>query len=163
MFGYKHTMSVRNVAKQQCQRLVDTAASGSTRNLSVPPEGWIATVRKALGISGAQLGRMTGRSRATVAGGERSERDRVVTLHTMDVMAKAMGCRFVYAIIPETGSLAELVEAQARKKAEALVYEASRHMALESQAIGPKRQAEQIEQIARDLVREAPADFWEPE
>ncbi len=156
-------MSVKNVAKRQYQRLVDTAASGSTHNLSVPPEGWIATVRKALGISGAQLGRMTDRTRATIAGAERSERDHAVTLQTMDAMAKAMGCRFVYAIIPETGSVAEIVETQARKKARALVDEASKHMALEDQAIGLSDREEEIEQVTRDLVREPPADFWEPE
>lgn len=156
-------MSVKDVARRQYQRRVDAAASESTENLSVPPEGWIATVRKALGISGAQLGRMTGRTRATIAGAERSELDRAVTLQTMDVMANAMGCRFVYAIIPKTGTVAELVETQAMVKARALVDEASKHMALEDQAIGPNRQTEEIEQIARDLVRQPPADFWEPE
>tara|TARA_R110000824_G_scaffold188979_1_gene370351 strand:- start:860 stop:1330 length:471 start_codon:yes stop_codon:yes gene_type:complete len=156
-------MSVRTVARRQYQKRVDDAATGSAHSLSVPPEGWIATVRKALGISGAQLGRMTGRTRATIAGAERSERDRAVTLQTMDVMAKAMGCRFVYAIIPETGSAGDVVEAQARKKARALVDEASRHMALEDQAIAPDRLEEEIEQIAGDLVREPPADFWQPE
>jgi len=156
-------MSVRTVARRQYQKRVDDAATGSVQSLSVPPEGWIATVRKALGISGAQLGRMTGRTRATIAGAERSERDRAVTLQTMDAMAKAMGCRFIYAIIPEAGSTADLVEAQARKKARALVDEASRHMALEDQAIGRARQDEEIEQVARDLAREPPADFWQPE
>ena len=117
-------MSVRTVARRQYQKRVDDAATGSAHSLSVPPEGWIAT---------------------------------------MDVMAKAMGCRFVYAIIPETGSAGDVVEAQARKKARALVDEASRHMALEDQAIAPDRLEEEIEQIARDLVREPPADFWQPE
>ena len=157
-------MSVRTVARRQYQKRVDDAATGSAHSLSVPPEGWIATVRKALGISGAQLGRMTGRTRATIAN---MSMDNAAKLSDYQLkaaqLAKAMGCRFVYAIIPETGSAGDVVEAQARKKARALVDEASRHMALEDQAIAPDRLEEEIEQIAGDLVREPPADFWQPE
>ena len=42
-------MTVKAVVQRQCQRLVDEAAD---RVLPVrPPEGWLRTVRKALGMS----------------------------------------------------------------------------------------------------------------
>lgn len=47
-------MSVKNIARQQYQRLVDKAAA-NLGNLPTPPEGWLRTVRNALGMSAAQL------------------------------------------------------------------------------------------------------------
>ena len=61
----------------------------------MPGDGWIATIRKALGMSGAALARRLGVTRARVSQAERAEREGGITLKEMDEFAAAMGCRFV--------------------------------------------------------------------
>lgn len=126
----------------------------------MPGEGWIATIRKALGMSGAELGRRLGVTRARVSQAERAEREGGVTLKSMEEFAQAMGCRFVYAIVPPDGRIEDVVAAQARRKAEALVARASGHMALERQALPAKKNRAEVARLARELMEDMPPDFW---
>ena len=152
-------MSVKEIAAKQYQAIVDRAATRFERDTGAPPEGWIATVRKALGMSGAQLARRLGVTRARISKAERAEVQGGVTLRTMHMAAEAMGCRFVYAIVPD-GRIEDLLAAQARRKAQALVRKASDHMALESQSLSEEQNAEEVERLARDLLRNMPSGLW---
>jgi predicted DNA-binding mobile mystery protein A len=151
-------MSVKNVAQQQYQRIVDAAAT-TLSGLSVPPEGWLRTVRKALGMSGPQLGKRMGLTRARIAQAEHVELTGGATLKSMQAAAEAMGCRFVYAIVPDK-RIEDVIAAQARKKAAALVGTASTHMALESQNLPKDEIAAEVARVAGELSREMPPDFW---
>jgi predicted DNA-binding mobile mystery protein A len=150
-------MTIKSVVRQQYQKLVDAAAEYS--GMRTPPEGWLRTVRKALGMSGPQLAKRMGVTRARVKQAEQAELSGGATLRSMQAAAKAMGCRFVYAIVPEK-RIQDVIAAQARRKAEALVGRASTHMALESQALPDHRNAAEIERLSRDLARDMPPDFW---
>ena len=150
-------MSVKTVVRLQYQRLADSAASHSS--LRTPPEGWLRTVRKALGMSGAQLAKKMGVTRARVAQAEQAELSGGATLKSMHAAAEAMGCRFVYAVVPEK-RIEDLIAAQARKKAMALVGAASTHMALENQALPDAKTAQEAERLSHELAREMPPDFW---
>jgi predicted DNA-binding mobile mystery protein A len=150
-------MSVKTVVQKQYQRLVDSAADSS--GLRPPPEGWLRTVRKALGMSGAQLAKKMGVTRARVAQAEQAELSGGTTLKSMQAAAEAMGCRFVYAIVPEK-RIEDVITAQARKKAMALVGIASTHMALESQTLSKDKIAQEVERLKRELAQEMPPDFW---
>lgn len=150
-------MSVKKAVRQQYQRIVDDAANCA--NLPTPPEGWLRTVRNALGMSGAQLAKRMGVTRARVAQAEQAELTAGVTLKSMQATAEAMGCRFVYAIVP-AGSIEDIVMVQARKKALEIVGTASTHMALESQTLPNDKTAQQVERLTQELAREMPADFW---
>jgi predicted DNA-binding mobile mystery protein A len=152
-------MSVKGTAIKQYQAMVDRAASRFAQQSAVLPEGWIATVRKALGMSGAQLAKRLSVTRARISKAEHAEAEGGVTLKTMQAAAEAMGCRFVYAIVPE-GRIEDVIAAQARKKAQALVGRASDHMALESQSLSEAHNAEEAERIAQDLLRAMRADLW---
>ncbi|WP_127077263.1 mobile mystery protein A [Rhodomicrobium lacus] len=152
-------MSIKRAVREQYQAIVDRAA-GQTIGLRVPPEGWLRTMRKALGMSGAQLGRRMGLTRARIAAAEHAELSGAITLKSMQAAAEAMGCRFVYAVVPQT-TVEEAVGAQARKKALAIVHAASGHMALESQTLPDDRIARQVTRLAEDLSRAMPPDFWE--
>ena len=154
-------MTIRRQTRQQYQAKVAAAqAALEATALLRPPEGWIATVRKALGMSGAQLARRRGRTRARISQAERAEVKGGVTLKSMHEMAAAMGCKFVYAIVPE-GTLEEIIEAQARRKAKAIVDTASAHMALEAQSLPDARHRAEIDAQTADLVQRQPADLWD--
>lgn len=150
-------MSVKNVVQKQYQRLVDKEASHAV--LRSPPEGWLRTVRTALGMSGTQLAKKLGVTRARIPQIEQAELSGAATLKSMQAAAEAMGCRFVYAVLP-AGTVHDVIAAQAQKKAHALVRRASTHMALEDQALSKEKTAAEVERIAADLVREMPSDFW---
>lgn len=153
-------MSVKATAIRQYQAIVDRAAQRFGGHVgSRPPEGWIATARKALGMSGPQLAKRLGVTRARISQAERAELEGGVTLKTMYAAAEAMGCRFVYAVIPEGGTQ-DVIAAQARRKAQTLVGNASRQMALEDQSLTEAQNAEEVERVARDLLRAMPSDFW---
>ena len=153
-----YTMYIRQTVIRQYQGIVDAAATHA-RNFTRPPEGWVRTVRKGLGMSGAQLARRLGVTRAFVSQTEKNELTGSVTVKTLQQMAEAMGCRFVYAIVPE-GATAELVVARAREKARSLVEQAGRHMALEAQALSDEQMHYEIEQLQRQILADLPADLW---
>ena len=90
-------MSIKTVARRQYQRIADDAVG---RQPSRPPEGWLRTVRKALGMSGAQLARKMGITRSRVAQAEQAELSGGATLKSMQAAAEAIGCRFVYTVVP---------------------------------------------------------------
>lgn len=156
-------MSVKATVQRQYQAKVDQAALGVVHGLQRPPEGWVASVRKALGISAAQLGRMVGRTRANISAAERSEQNDRITLQTMKTLAEAMGCKFVYAIVPGEGSIDDVLKARAREKARSIVSRASTHMALEKQSLTSSQNDTEIERLALDLLRDPPPDFWKDE
>ncbi len=154
---YKLTMSVKAIVQQQYKRIVDNAASHAA--LQTPPEGWLRTVRKALGMSGAQLAKKMGVTRARVAQAEHAELTGGVTLKSMQAAAEAVGCRFVYAIVPPA-RIEDIIIAQARKRALSIVGTASEHMALESQALPNDKIAQEVERLTHEIAREMPPDFW---
>jgi predicted DNA-binding mobile mystery protein A len=153
-------MRIQNTIIQQYQRLVDRASfSGS--DLAFPPEGWLRTMRKALGMSGAQLARKIGVTRALISQAENNEVHGNVTLKTMQTMAEAMGCRFVYAVLPPKGKETEdVIFAQAMKKARAIAERTNEHMALEGQSLFKATLENQIERLAQRLAVEMASDFW---
>ena len=122
-------------------------------------EGWLKTVRKALGMSGAQLAKRLGVTKGRISQAESAEQDGGVTLKTMQSMAEAMHCRFVYAIVPEK-DIESLIKEQAIKKAKERVKVASTHMALEAQSLDAKTLDSEIERIASEIMSKMPSDFW---
>ena len=152
-------MSLKRTIRHQYQTLADRAAK-QTVGLQSPPEGWIRTVRKALGMSGAQLARRMGVTRARISYAEQAELAGGMTLNSMEAAAEAMGCRFVCAFVP-VDSIEAIIAAQARRKAEAIVGEASRHMALENQTLPDEKILAETTRLAAELARELPSGFWD--
>ena len=149
-------MSVKAIVQQQYRSIVDTAAA-SVGGLKTPPEGWLRTVRSALGMSGADVARRMGLTRARITQAEQAELAGGVTLKSMHAAADAMGCRFVYAIIPATGRVEDIITAQARKKAVAIVGTASRHMALENQKLPDDKITQNAKKCFFDPVGDRPS------
>ena len=153
-------MSVKETIKRQYQGIVDGAALRLS-GVQTPPEGWVATVRKSLGMSGAQLARRLGVTRAAVSQTERNEANGGVTIRHMQNVAGAMGCRFVYAIVPEEGGVKDVILAQAGRKAAGIVRRAGEHMALEEQSLSHEKNKEEVTRLRDELARYTPSDLWE--
>lgn len=156
-------MGIKRIVLKQYQAIVNDAAIARAKDLKQPNEGWIASVRKALGMSAAQLGRRVDRTRANISAAERSEQDERVTIQSMKTLAEAMGCKFVYAFIPKDGDIEDVIEQHARKKAKALVSQASTHMGLEKQSLSAIKTDKEIQRLTTQLMDEINSDFWKDE
>lgn len=145
------------VAKQYRENV--NLARKKLEGLVIPSEGWLRTVRKALGMSGAQLGRKLEVTRGAVSINEKAELSGGITIKTMQQMADSMGCRFVYAVVPET-DIEDLLMKRARSKATKQVRNASVHMALENQLVAEGKLAEEVERLAKEMIETSPSDLW---
>ena len=156
-----YTMSIKPVIAGQYRGKLNQAAS-KFQGFALPPEGWIRTARKALGMSAAQLARRLGKTRAFVSNTEKAELGGGVTLRTMRSMAEAANCRFIYAFVPEERAEV-LIGRRAREKAERRVMEAGVHMALEQQALSQSQIESEIERLTGEILIEQPGDLWNEE
>ena len=154
-------MSIKAIVFKQYMDKVNRVAM-KTRNIEFPPEGWLCTARKALGMSAAQLARRLGVTRAQVSNTEKGELNGSVTLKTLQSQAEAMGCRLVYAIVPPR-KVEDILAARAKQKAKRRVVETGKHMALEVQALSEKQIKFEIDRLQNDILKNLPADFWDDE
>jgi predicted DNA-binding mobile mystery protein A len=98
-----------------------------------PTGGWISSVREALGITLDQIGKQIGSSRQAVQQLERAEATDRITLGALRRAAEAMGCELVYALVPKSGTFAELAERPVRDRAARDVKSVMHTMMLEGQ------------------------------
>jgi len=145
------------IAKQYRENV--NLARKKLEGLAIPSEGWLRTVRKALGMSGAQLGRKLDVTRGAVSINEKAELSGGITIKTMQQMAESMGCRFVYAVVPEI-DVEDILMKRARVKATKQVRNASFHMALENQLLAEEKLVAEVERLAKEMIETSPSDLW---
>jgi predicted DNA-binding mobile mystery protein A len=120
-----------------------------------PTSGWIASVREALGITLGQIGKKIGSSRQAVQQLEKGEAMDRITLGALRRAAEAMDCELVYALVPKSGTFAELAERPVRDSAAQDVKRVVHTMVLEDQK--PENAGQLIEDEAqRRLNRNKP-------
>ncbi len=125
----------------------------------LPRDGWIRTIRSALGMSAAQLGRRLGLSQQGVADLERRERSGGISISTLGAAAEALNCALSVAFLPKS-SLEEVVRAQAEAKAREERDRVVHTMRLEAQDEGLETVFD--ERKARDVwMSERMAHLWD--
>ena len=129
-------------------------------NVSTPAQGWIRTIRQALGMSVRQLALRTGLSKTSVHSIESSEARGRVQLDSLEKLADGLNCKLVYVLVPRT-SLAQTLADQATKKARTMVDQVSDSMELELQGIAETEKKRQIEELAEELLRSKGRRFWD--
>jgi predicted DNA-binding mobile mystery protein A len=119
----------------------------SMRSLK-PSAGWVRTIRESLGMSAEQLARRIGVSRATIVTLERSEARGRITLASLEKLSRGLGCRVVYALVPEMGaSLADMKRARARKVAR-------------GQLASREADRSELERLTDQLLAGSPRKLW---
>jgi len=152
----------KKIRREQNSQLINQAAGLAV--ISPPKGGWIKAVRTALAMSGAALSKRLGGHRTTTAYLERSEQDGSITIKKMQQVAKAMHCRFVYALVPEGGvddSVEKIIDRQADSIAREIVEESNVHMMLEDQQLGRIQIEKEIDRLKKQIINDLPKDFWE--
>ena len=125
-----------------------------------PPKGWLRAIRDALGMTTAQLADRLGVSQPRIVELEQSEVSGGVTLNTLQRAAEALGCRFVYALVPDR-PLADTVRERAELIAARQTGAVAQSMRLEDQEVKSKDVAKELHrrQVVRLLSR--PARLWD--
>jgi len=146
---------VRDQYRSKIDQLVDF-------NVIRPKEGWIRSLRKALGMSSPQLAKRLNISRSQASQMERMEIEDRITLKQLRRVANSLGCDLVYALVPHK-SVNDMVRDQARLKAQQLVSKTDVQMRLERQQLSREKLQDEIGFETERLMREMPRDLWEGE
>lgn len=144
--------------KQLDRQLLSLKEQGAAYLL--PKQGWVRTLRKALGMTIKQLAKRLGVDPSRVVKIETSEIEEGITLRSLQSVAKALDCRLVYSFIPES-SLEEMVKRQARKIAIEQVNRASHNMDLEAQSVEKDWIEDQVKDLMDELLHKSWKHLWE--
>jgi predicted DNA-binding mobile mystery protein A len=142
------------------QQLDKNLAGLKAANTQVPVKGWIRAIREALGMSGRQLAQRLKVSQPRITRLEQDELTGSVTIKTMQQVAEALDCTFVYALVPST-SLEDTLRSQARMVAQERTERVAHSMLLEEQSLSAEEQHTSLEAAIDELVREMPKDLWD--
>ncbi len=145
---------VRDQYRSKINQLVDI------KKINRPKEGWIRTLRKALGMSSPQLANRLGMSKSQASQMERMEVEDRITLRQLRRVADALDCDLVYELVPRE-SVEAMLRDRARLKAQTLVSKTDVQMKLEGQQLSSDLLAAQVDVEVERLVREMPRDLWE--
>ncbi len=123
-----------------------------------PPRGWVRAIREALGMTTAELGQRMGLTQSRVSQIERSEELGSIRLDTLERAAQALNCQVRYVFVPNE-PLEEMVQRQARLRAQAEVDAVAHTMALEDQVPEPGVLDSLVQEMAERFVDER--HLWE--
>ena len=132
-----------------------TSSLSDARNIVPKSTGWINTVREAIGMTAVQFARRLGVTQPRIAKLESNEEN--LKISTMKKAAEALDCEFVYYFKPKT-TFQDIVQNQAKKKAEEILLGVNLNMALENQDIQTQ---EAVNDMANDFINENTKRIWD--
>lgn len=148
----------------QARRMLDANLKSIPKDLATPKAGWVRSIREALGMTREQLGKRMhsssgkrGVSISAVQSLERTEVEGTASLDSLERAARAMGCKLVYAIVPND-SLEDIAQKKAASIAAEVVASTRQTMLLEGEDIGNAESASVLEN-AKSLI--GTSSLWE--
>ena len=135
---------------------------GSLKTFSasaMPKQGWIKTIREALGLSSAQMGKKVGIDQSRISRLESAEKEGNIRLSSLQKIAAGLNMKFVYGFVPEE-SLEQMVRDQATKIALKRLAQLEHTMKLEKQGLSPEEQKKALTGMIEKILIDPPKDFW---
>lgn len=148
---------IKQIIQDQCRSKIDQLID--FKQITRPKEGWIRTLRKALGMSSPQLAVRLDISKSQASQMERMEAEDRITLKQLRRVADALDCDLRYALVPRQ-SVEKMIRDRAKLKASRLVNKADVQMKLEAQQLSKEKLEQHIESETDRLLREMPRDLW---
>jgi predicted DNA-binding mobile mystery protein A len=146
-----------DIKHQRRSQLDKVLANCSSTLPANPKRGWIAEIRDLLQMTSAQLARRLGVTQSVVSALEKSERNKTISVKSLEKAANALECDLYITLIPRKG-----LEAELYSRAEALWElrhkQIQHHMRLEDQGIVPD-EIRAIAQRAYEIL-ELYGDVW---
>lgn len=128
--------------------------------LSMPHMGWVKAIREALGLTAGQLAARMGVVQSRLSTIEKAEVTGATTIKTLRETAQAMGCTFVYAIVP-TKPLDDLLRDQATRKADQELVRLHHTMRLENQALTQEDLIAERARLVAELLSGKLSRVWD--
>lgn len=144
--------------QQLDQRISDYSG---LEKVAPPVEGWIKTIRTALGMSMQQLGKRLSVTKQSVKALEAREQQGTLTINALRDAANALDMHLVYGFVPNDGSLEELIERRAMELARQIVLRTDNTMRLEDQENTRSRIEKSIKERAAMIRNEMPRVLWD--
>lgn len=155
-------MANRSPPDARARRHLDQKLS-PLRNLkgfTRPSHGWVRAIRDAMGMTTRQFGARLGVAPSTVTALEQGEVKDSVSLRTLRQAAEALGCRLVYAIVPDR-SLEDSIIDRAARLADIQLQRSGHTMNLENQRLSADDLASERVRLIGDLLRGDPRRLWD--
>jgi predicted DNA-binding mobile mystery protein A len=130
-------------------------------SLVIPHEGWIYSIRNALGMSLRQLGKRLNITAQSAKEIEEREKNGTVSVAVLRQVGVALDMKLVYGFIPKSGSLEKMIENRAKEIAEEIVKRTSASMILEDQGNTETRLLKAIQEKTAELKGEMPRFLWD--
>ena len=144
---------VREQLDNRLGSLKELAASG------MPRQGWIRTIREALGMSSTYLGKKAKLGQPRISRLESAEMTGDLKVSSLQKIAKALGMTFVYGFVPES-TMEEMVRKRAEKIVSQRMARLDRTMRLEQQGLSDKDKKKAFQGMVEKLLIENPKDLW---
>jgi predicted DNA-binding mobile mystery protein A len=129
--------------------------------ISPPGNGWIQAIRTALNMTQEQLAGKMGITAQSLSDFEKREKNGTITLHSLQLVAKALDMDLVYAIAPRGKTLEEIVDKKAGEKAQEIVNRTTKTMELENQENDQRTIKRAFENKKNELKNEIPKFLWD--
>lgn len=130
-------------------------------SVTIPSQGWIFTIRTALGMSLRQLALRMNITAQSMKEIENREVEGGLTLKGLNEVGKALNMRFVYGFIPLDDSIEKMIEKQALKIAKEVVWRTSNSMSLEDQENNQIRLEKAVKSRMEEIKNEIPRYLWD--
>jgi predicted DNA-binding mobile mystery protein A len=145
------------VARQRTRQLDEVL--NDVRVPEQPRNGWIDSIREALGLTKTQLARRMGIARPNLNKLEANEISGSITLSSLQKAARALECELKYVLVP-VKSLSETVQVQALHRAQQKLSRVNQSQALEASAMESTNLSNAIADLARELEVQRSTDLW---
>lgn len=133
----------------------------SLNSFTVPPKGWVHTIRIALRMSLRQLGNRLKISPQSVKEIEEREANGSLTLKSLKDVGAALNMKLIYGFIPKNHSIEEMIEKRAIEVAKEIVFRTSQTMKLEDQENSSERLEKAIKARAEEIKTKMPKYLWD--
>ncbi len=146
-------------ALEQKQMDATLRQAASIASIETPRNGWIKSIRQALGMTAAQLGKRLSTSPQSVLALEKREVAGTITLETLERAARALDCRVRVVFVPNRG-IEETVYQRAMDRAREERNRIVHTMGLEGQGTGV-REALNLDKIAESWRTKRRTRLWD--
>lgn len=132
----------------------------SLKTMTIPQKGWVRAIRDAIGMSARQLSERINVNQQRIARIEQDEKLGKVTLKTLQNVAEAMDCEFVYGLVPRE-SLKHSIENQAKRVALKRMLRSNQMMRLEQQELTKSEKQDALNEMINEIVNKMPRNLWD--
>lgn len=130
-------------------------------SMTIPPRGWVHTIRIALRMSLRQLGNRLKISPQSVKEIEEREANGSITIKGLKEVGAVLEMKLVYGFIPQELSIEEMIEKRAFEIAKDIVMRTSNTMQLEDQENSKVRLEKAVKYRAEEIKTKMPKYLWD--